>query len=135
YRQAASVRDRRSLSGWLFRVARRSAANARRAADRRGRREAAVERPTIESPADLSWREACSVLHAEIDRLPETYRLPLVLCHLRGLSRDEAAHRLGWSLNEVRGRLERGRSRLRARLQKRGVTLSAGLLAAVVADA
>jgi RNA polymerase sigma factor (sigma-70 family) len=135
YRQAAGVRDRRSLSGWLFRVARRSAANARRAADRRGRREAAVERPTTEAPTDLSWREACSVLHAEIDRLPETYRLPLVLCHLRGLSRDEAAHQLGWSLNEVRGRLERGRSQLRKRLEKRGIALSAGLFTAVAAEA
>src|SRR4051812_16912582 len=135
YRQAAGVRDRRSLSGWLFRVARRSAANARRAADRRGRREAAVERPTTEAPTDLSWREACSVLHAEIDRLPETYRLPLVLCHLRGLSRDEAAQQLGWSPNEVRGRLERGRSQLRKRLEKRGIALSVGLFTAVAAEA
>src|SRR6478609_9291645 len=67
YRQAASVRDRRSLAGWLFRVA-------RRAADRRARRQAATQRPEAESPPDLSWREACDVLHAEIDRLPEAYR-------------------------------------------------------------
>ena len=135
YRKAASVRDRRSLAGWLFRVARRSAGNARRAADRRDRRETAVHRPTAEVPADLSWREACAALHAELDRLPESYRLPLVLCYLEGLSRDEAARRLGWSLNEVRGRLERGRSFLRARLQKRGIAMSAGLLAALTADA
>ena len=38
YRKAATVRDQRSLAGWLFRVARRAAANARRAADRRARR-------------------------------------------------------------------------------------------------
>ena len=135
YRQAASVRDRRSLGAWLFRVARRAAGNARRAADRRARRQAVTQRPEAESPPDLSWREACSVLHAEIDRLPEAYRLPLVLCYLQGLARDEAARRLGWSLNEVRGRLERGRSRLRTRLQKRGITLSAGLLGTVASDA
>jgi RNA polymerase sigma factor (sigma-70 family) len=135
YRQAGRIRDRRSLGGWLFRVARRCAGNARRAATRRGRREAAVERPMTEVPADLSWREACSILHAEIDRLPEPYRLPLVLCHLQGLSRDEAAQQLGWTMNEVRGRLERGRSRLRMRLEKRGIALSAGLFTAVAADA
>jgi protocatechuate 3,4-dioxygenase beta subunit len=38
---------------------------------------------------------------------------------------------LGWTLNEVRGRLERARGRLRKRLERRGITLSAGLLAAV----
>jgi RNA polymerase sigma factor (sigma-70 family) len=132
--KARSVRDKRSLAGWLFRVARRSAGNARRAADRRDRRQATIERPTTPTSDDLSWREACTVLHAEIDRLPETYRLPLVLCYLQGLSRDEAARRLGWSLNEVRGRLERGRVRLRQCLVKRGITLSAGLLSAATAS-
>lgn len=133
YRKAATVRDQRSVAGWLFRVARRAAANARRAADRREGREAATRRPTTEPGPDLSWREACATLHTELDRLPESYRLPLVLCYLQGLSRDEAAHRLGWSLNEVRGRLERGRLRLRTRLEKRGIALSAGLLSAVAA--
>jgi RNA polymerase sigma factor (sigma-70 family) len=135
YRKAGCIRDQRSLAGWLFRVARRSAANARRAANRRDRRAATIERPTTQSPVDLSWREACTILYAEIDRLPESYRLPLVLCYLQGLARDEAARRLGWSLNEVRGRLERGRIKLRKCLEKRGITLSVGLLAACTAEA
>src|SRR5438105_11614785 len=109
YRKAGCIRNQRSLAGWLFRVARRSAGDARRVAARRNRREAAIERPITQAPADLSWREACAILHAEIDRLPESYRLPLILCYLQGVARDEAARRLGWSLNEVRGRLERGR--------------------------
>src|SRR5262249_53849810 len=46
----------------------------------------------------------------------------------------EAARRLGWTVNELRGRLERGRSRLRASLERRGLTLSAGLLAAVAIE-
>src|SRR5262249_45359453 len=57
-------------------------------------------------------------------------RLPLLLCYLDGKSRDEAAKQLGWSVNSLRGHLERGRMRLRARLARRSVTLSAGLLAA-----
>jgi RNA polymerase sigma factor (sigma-70 family) len=131
YQKAASIRDRPSLAGWLFRVARRTATSARRADHRRAQREVATARRTTSDSPDLSWREACAALHEELDRLPDSYRLPLVLCYLQGLSRDEAARRLGWSLNEVRGRLERGRARLRARLEKRGITLSAGLLAAV----
>jgi len=135
HRKAASVRDRRSVAGWLFRVARRAAANARRAADRRARREAMVRRPEVQPGPDPSWRDACAALHAELDRLPEAYRLPLVLCYLEGLSRDEAAQRLGWSPDAVRGRLDRGRRCLRGRLERRRITLSAGLLAAVAADA
>src|SRR5262249_47379171 len=53
-------------------------------------------------------------------RLPERYRGPLVLCCLEGLSRDEAAARLGVAPAVVKGLLERGRQRLRARLARRG---------------
>src|SRR5262249_46377074 len=131
YRTAGSIRNRPSLAGWLFRVARRCASNVRRSAERRERREARAARRETTLPTDATWREALAILHEELDRLPDLYRLPLIHCYLQGLSRDEAARRLGWSLNEVRGRLERGRSRLRGRLEKRGIALSAGLLATV----
>ncbi len=57
-----------------------------------------------------------------------------MLCYLEGLSRDEAALRLGTTLNTVRNRLESGRSRLRTRLARRGIGLSAGLLAALTGN-
>src|SRR6478672_7524532 len=133
HQKAGAIRRQPSLGGWLFRVARRTALRARRAADRRARHEAQVT-PRVSPDQDLSWREACAALHEELDRLPRTYRDALILCYLEGLSRDEAARRLGWSLNVFRGRLERGRVRLRNRLSKRGITLSAGLLAAVAAQ-
>src|SRR5204862_7121240 len=87
-----------------------------------------------DAPPDLSWREACAAVHEELDRLPDGYRLPLLLCYLEGKSRDEAAAELGWTLNRVRGQLEPGRLRLRARLERRGLALSAGLLAAVAGN-
>jgi RNA polymerase sigma factor (sigma-70 family) len=135
YQQARSIRIHTSVAGWLFRVARRAAANARRQALRRDRREARAVVRADSLPTDLSWREACAILHEELDRLPDSYRLPLLLCYLQGQSRDEAARQLGLSLNEVRGRLERGRACLRGRLARRGVSLSAGLLAAMNAPA
>src|SRR5262249_59760283 len=92
--------------------------------------EAGGRTPDAAAPPDLSWHEAVALLHEELDRLPEKYRRPLLLCHLEGKARDEAARELGWSLGCVKGRLERGRQFLRARLARRGVALSAALLAA-----
>src|SRR5262249_31793823 len=58
-----------------------------------------------------------------------------VLCYLDGKTQDEAARELGWTLGALRGRLERGRDRLRARLVRRGLTLSAAVLVAALAPA
>jgi RNA polymerase sigma factor (sigma-70 family) len=126
--KARSMRWRPSLGGWLFGVAHRVALRARARAAARHRHESRV-RPSARPEADLSWREAVAVLHEELDRLPERLRLPLLLCYLEGLSRDEAAQQLGWTPGTVKGCLERGRLRLRDRLAWRGITLTAGLLA------
>src|SRR5262245_20404124 len=128
---ARRVRWHSSLGGWLFAVAHRVAVSARRKALRRAEKEARAASRALPAaaPPDLSWREACGVLHEELDCLRDTYRLPLLLCYLDGLSRDEAAKRLGLTADAIRGRLDRGREKLRARLARRGITLSAGLFA------
>src|SRR5262249_5084637 len=66
--------------------------------------------------------------------LPEKYRAPLLLCCLAGRTRDEAAEQLGWTLGALKMRLERGRQLLRTRLARRGLALSATLLALVLAQ-
>ena len=38
--------------------------------------------------------ERSEALHQELSRLPAKFRLPIVLCHLEGLTHDEAARRL-----------------------------------------
>jgi RNA polymerase sigma factor (sigma-70 family) len=134
-RRASAIRRRRSVGPWLYGVAHRVALRARDGAGRRRRREqrAAEQAPPAAPGSELSWREACAVLHQELDRLPERYRLPLLLCYLDGKSRDEAARELGWPVTTLRGRLERGRQRLRGRLERRGLAPAVGLLAAGVA--
>src|SRR5437868_1324301 len=80
------------------------------------------ERPSIPLPDpldEITWREVQQVLDAELQRLPERYRLPIVLCYLEGRTRDEAAAQLGWTAQQVKGQLERGRERLRGRLVRR----------------
>jgi RNA polymerase sigma factor (sigma-70 family) len=129
-RKAGSVRWRDSVAPWLHAVAHRLALKARAEALRRQRheREAAAKQGATAAD-DLSWREATALLEEELGRLPERYRAPLLLCCWEGKARDEAARLLGWTAGTLKGQLERGRELLRRRLARRGVALSAGLLA------
>src|SRR5262249_50335200 len=77
----------------------------------------------------LTWRELRQALHEELGRLPEKYRFGLILCHLEGMTQDEAARQLGWTQGMLRGRLLRGRELLGARLLRRGLAPSGPLLA------
>jgi RNA polymerase sigma factor (sigma-70 family) len=132
-RRANAIRRRESVGSWLHGVALRLAHKAKAQAARAGRRDARPAPAPPDPLEDLSWREVRQVLDDELRRLPERYRLPLVLCYLEGRTRDEAAAQLGWSAQRVKGQLERGRDRLRRRLTRRGVALSAALPASLLA--
>jgi HlyD family secretion protein len=134
-RKAGSLRDPSSVGNWLFGVASRVALDARAASSRRQIHERRyAESQTDEAPAeDRDGHDLGAALHEELRRLPERYRIPIVLCYLEGLSHEEAALQLGRPVGTVRSRLARGRERLRARLVRRGVVLSAGALTATLA--
>jgi hypothetical protein len=68
-----------------------------------------------------------------MQRLPEKYRTPLVLCYLENLTTGEAARRLHWPAGTVKVRLMQGRELLRKRLGRRGFELPAvGLVSLLV---
>jgi RNA polymerase sigma factor (sigma-70 family) len=134
-RKAAAVRRADAVGSWLYGVARRVAWKARqkRAASRERVRPVVLEKgPVADASGSADLSDLLAVLDEELARLPDAYRAPLVLCYLEGRTQDEAARQLGWSLGAFRGRLERGRARLRARLDRRGVGLA--VLAAVAAS-
>ena len=68
-------------------------------------------------------------LDEELDRLPTRYRVPIILCHLEGLTYQEAALRLGCPVGTIGVWLSRGREVLRARLARRGVASPASAIA------
>jgi RNA polymerase sigma factor (sigma-70 family) len=129
-RKAGSVRKQGSLGSWLHGVAYRLALNARTAAAVRRRHESGSPgRAPATSADDLTWRELSAVLHEELERLPDRYRAPLVLCYLEGMTQDEAAEHLGLAKGTLKGRLERARLLLRGRLGRRGLAPAVVLLA------
>jgi RNA polymerase sigma factor (sigma-70 family) len=121
-RKAASIKRRDTVGPWLYGVASRVARGARIRLIRRRKREVSV---TTEIPArDRQGSDGNSIeqrLHQEIARLPESFRKPIILCCLQRLSYDMAARTLGLKEPTLRGRLERARKHLAARLHGRGV--------------
>jgi RNA polymerase sigma factor (sigma-70 family) len=134
-RKAATLSRPEALAGWLYGVASRVALKARRGARPQERLAGASELtdPSPDPLAEVSARDLLATLEREVQRLPQAYRLAVVLCCLEGLSQEEAAHRLGCTPAALRGRLERGRKRLHRELDKRGLSLSGALGVAEVA--
>lgn len=120
------VRD--SLGPWLHRVACRVAmrasivADVRRVAERRAAESALQQAES--RPLDDRWH----VIHEEIDRLPDRYRVPIVLCDIENHTYEDVARHVGCPIGTVKSRLARGRERLRQRLTRRGLMPEAGLL-------
>jgi RNA polymerase sigma factor (sigma-70 family) len=131
-RKAGMLRDRGLLANWLYGVALRVAHKDRA----RGERRRVVERHAAErAPREAQVPgtvELRSLIDEEIRRLPERYRLPLLLCHVEGLRHDEVARRLGCPVGTVESRLSRARERLRTRLARRGLAPSASTMAALL---
>ena len=113
------------VGGWLHGVARNVARKARTVAIRRARRERIVGLSPKPAGLDVELRPA---LDREVARLPADYRDAVVACDLEGLTRAQAASRLGWAEGTVASRLARGRAILARRLAGAGF---AGLAAAV----
>ncbi len=121
-RKAGSIRNRDSVKSWLFGVARRVAARAKAGRNRLAAHEqpggamAGAEALEADQPGD-----PVPEIREEVDRLPERYRAPIVLCYWNGLTHEQAASQLRVPASTVRVRLMRGRSRLRERLIRRGL--------------
>jgi|SRR5579883_1770330 len=130
-RKAGTVRSA-SVGGWLHRVAVNAALKLRerlkRVASATAEQLATLPAP---GPAPHPDSELAALVQEELARLPERYRLPVVLCEMEGHTHAEAAQVLGWPVGSVSSRLSRARTLLRNRLARRGVTAPTIILPAI----
>jgi RNA polymerase sigma factor (sigma-70 family) len=140
--KASTIARRDSLGGWLYKVAYHIALKTKASMAARQRREQQVGEPRAsvtgvcaDPLTEVTGRELLASVDEELQRLPDRYRTPLVLCYLQGKTRDEAARQLGTTLATLKRRLEEGRDRLRLRLERRGVSLTAALAAVSLSSA
>jgi RNA polymerase sigma factor (sigma-70 family) len=133
-RKARSVRVDGSLGRWLYGVAHRIALRSRSDAEQRRSAIGGVAPPSSDDPASVAeLRELRTVVGEEVDGLPMKYRCAVELCHLQGMTYDQAAQQLNWPVATVKNRLTKGRLRLRARLARRGLAPGAVTVAVTTA--
>jgi RNA polymerase sigma factor (sigma-70 family) len=135
-RKAGSLRSRERVGNWLHGVAYRTALRARAMTARRRAHEQRVKELGVpEVQADDGWQEMLPLLDRELDRLPERYRVAVVLCDLEGVTRREAARRLNLPEGTLSSQLTRGRKLLARRLARYGLAPSVGVVVARTAPA
>jgi RNA polymerase sigma factor (sigma-70 family) len=134
-RKAASVVPREKVANFLYGVAHTTAVRAKGLiAKRQAREKQVTEMPEPEARPPELWDDLRPLLDQELSRLPDKYRVPIVLCDLEDRPIKEAARQLGWPQGTLAGRLARARVMLAKRLTRRGLMVSGGALAAVVSQ-
>jgi RNA polymerase sigma factor (sigma-70 family) len=132
-RKAASISRREQVGNWLYGAAYRAALQAR-AARRRIRERQVSPMPEPTAPEKPSWEDLRPLLDQELSRLPEKFRVPVVLCDLEGRTRKEVAEQLNIAEGTLSGRLTTARRRLARRLSRQGVVVSGAGLADVLSE-
>lgn len=134
--KAPKLLKHNSVGGWLHETAFRTSLKHRGKILRKREVEMSeqLKSNTKEPWETIAESRDTELLHREISRLPKRYRNVIVLCHLEGKSRAQAASILDVTTASVKAALARGRKLLRQRLLKHGIAASMSL-GAVVASA
>lgn len=134
-KKGGSMMKSTSITGWLYKVAIRTAQNLRQLIMKDAERkkqladEAAAEAVRTQT---ATWDDVSGVLDEELPRLPEKYRLPLILCYIEGRSYEEGSAILGLKYHAMKMRLERAKAMLRDRFERRGVFLEISALTSLI---
>jgi RNA polymerase sigma factor (sigma-70 family) len=135
FRKAHSIRHSDCVASWLYKVAYRLAVKARAQSADRASDNSVESLPAPQQPDAFLTDDLRPVLDDALSRLPEKYRVPLVLHYLQGKTVEQVAAEVGCPPGTVSGRLHRARELLRRRLARRGVVLSGAIGPVVLARA
>ncbi|HEV3143927.1 MAG TPA: DUF6263 family protein [Gemmataceae bacterium] len=120
-RKAGTIGRRESVGSWLYKVAYRIAVRAGTALPARRLSECSLPDPSgLEPILALLSGEAQTAVDEEVNRLPDKYRVPFVMCQVEGTTIAAAAQTLGCRPATIGTRLARARQLLRRRLARRG---------------
>jgi len=106
------------LRSWLMRIMRNEMAYAKRR-EAAGIQTAELLDDGISEDGlwdSVAWRDQAQKILNELDRLPEEYRMAVVLCDVEEMSYEEAARAMDVPIGTVRSRVSRGRAIIRTRL-------------------
>jgi RNA polymerase sigma factor (sigma-70 family) len=133
--KAATLSDTEMVGNWLYGVAHQTAVRMRAIVAKRGVRERQVTvMPEPTSAEQYVWNDLQPVLDEELSRLPDKYRVLIVLCDLEEKTRKEVAVQLAIPEGTVASRLATARTLLAKRLARRGVVVSGVLLGTVLSS-
>jgi RNA polymerase sigma factor (sigma-70 family) len=133
-RKAASLGSKTVLSAWLYRTTRYAAADALRSRRRRQIREQEAHMQSIlNEPQEDAWAQLAPLLDDALAELGETDRTALVLRFFENKTAREIAGSLRMEEAAAQKRVSRALEKLRAIFVKRGVTLTATVIAGAVA--
>jgi RNA polymerase sigma-70 factor, ECF subfamily len=135
FRGIKSFHGESSLRTWIYRIALHEGLNQRRWWSRHKQQEVTIETETVdgengeparlkemlvdpsESPYEMaSHTEARERIEAALRKVPEPFRMTLILRDIEGFVYEEVAEMLGVNLGTVKSRLVRGRASLRQHL-------------------
>jgi RNA polymerase sigma factor (sigma-70 family) len=133
-RKAASVLPREMVANWLYGVACTTAHRVKVATIKQRVKERQLTHiPEPEAAReDLIRDDLQPLLDKELHRLPDKYRLVIVLCDLEGKTRKEAARQLACPEGTIAGRLARARMMLAKRLARHALAMSGSALASLL---
>jgi RNA polymerase sigma factor (sigma-70 family) len=133
-RKAVLLGSKTVLSAWLYRTTRYAAADALRARRRRQAREQEAHMQSILNQPDADvWAQLAPQLDDALAELSETDRTALVLRFFENKTAREIAGALRMEEAAAQKRVARALEKLRAIFVKRGVTLTATVIAGAVA--
>ena len=133
-RKARSIRIKDSLRPWLYGVAWRVALKVQAVARRRRSRETSGDLDRAIDPREPDSSDLRPILLEELERLPDRYRIPIVLFHLEGRTHEQVARELRCPVGTISSRLSRARDLLRSRLARRGLGLPVGVVTTALAS-